>query len=173
MTKTQVVSYDFTCDVCGDAIPAALGEDATRKLSWEGSSYVVDVCASHGTQLGEVLAELKGFVDAGHREASRRRPRADATAGATPRRRRSATPRAGAAAKRGDLGAIRIWARENGHSVSERGRIPGALISAYDAAASAAAAVTPKTGPARKRSTRKAATTRKRAPRKPAPVTER
>jgi Lsr2 len=172
MTKTQVVSYDFTCDVCGDPIPAALGEDATRKLSWEGSLYVVDVCAPHGTQLGGVLAELKGFVDAGHRESGRRGRPANASSTGTPSGGRSPAPRSGAAPKRGDLGAIRVWARENGHSVSERGRIPGALISAYDAAVNAAAAVTPKAGPPRKRAPRKAATTRKRAPRKAAPVAE-
>lgn len=35
---------------------------------------------------------------------------------------------------RSDLANIRKWANDNGHNVSERGRIPGNVIEAYDAA---------------------------------------
>ncbi|MFF7292024.1 Lsr2 family protein [Microbacterium sp. NPDC008134] len=35
---------------------------------------------------------------------------------------------------RRDLAAIRKWASDNGHAVSERGRIPANVIEAYDAA---------------------------------------
>lgn len=38
------------------------------------------------------------------------------------------------ASSRRDTGAIRTWARENGHEVSERGRIPASVVEAYDAA---------------------------------------
>lgn len=33
-----------------------------------------------------------------------------------------------------DLGAVREWARANGHTVNERGRIPASVIDAYRAA---------------------------------------
>jgi hypothetical protein len=126
------------------------------------------VCSDHGSQLGNILAQLKGFVDAGHRASARRgrRPAATTTAAATrpPRAGRTVatTSGSGTRPKRGDLGAIRAWARDNGHQVSERGRIPGAILAAYDAANSATpagAAEAPKAA---------SPTPRKRRPRKAA-----
>lgn len=164
MAKRQVVSYSYTCDVCGDPIPDSDGDSATHKVSWEGTDYVLDVCATHSSQLGEILTQLKGFVDSGHRDAGRRGRRAVAAASAAapraPRGRRASTSKSssGTAPKRGDLGAIRTWARENGYQVSERGRIPGALLAAYDEANSASSeAPAPAAAPARKRRPRKAA----------------
>ncbi len=146
MAKRQVVSYNYTCDVCEDTIPESDGDSATRKFSWEGSDYVVDVCSTHASQLDGILADLKGFVSAGQRSSGRRgrRPGTAAltTAPRAPRGRRGGTSAAaGTGPKRGDLGIVRAWARENGHSVSERGRIPAALLEAYDAANSTSAPV--------------------------------
>jgi hypothetical protein len=36
---------------------------------------------------------------------------------------------------RDEAAAIRAWARENGHEVSDRGRIPKTVVEAYRAAA--------------------------------------
>jgi hypothetical protein len=166
MAKRQVVSYSYTCDVCGAAIPDGDGASAARKLSWEGTDYSVDVCAIHGAQLVEILTELNVFVDAGSRATGRRgrRPAAPSAATAAPRaprgrRAAASTSASGTAPKRTDLGAIRAWARETGQKVSERGRIPGALLAAYDAANSAPApAAAPEPAPAaRKRRPRKVA----------------
>ena len=33
-----------------------------------------------------------------------------------------------------DTAAVRTWARENGHQVSDRGRVPGTVVDAYNAA---------------------------------------
>ncbi|MFV0375478.1 Lsr2 dimerization domain-containing protein, partial [Microbacterium sp.] len=33
-----------------------------------------------------------------------------------------------------DYGPVREWAAKNGHTVSERGRVPAAVLAAYDAA---------------------------------------
>jgi hypothetical protein len=113
--------------------------------------------------LGDVLAQLKGFVDAGHRDSARRgrRPVAAASAAAprAPRGRRASTSKSssGTSPKRGDLGAIRAWARENGYQVSERGRIPGALLAAYDEANSAPSSEAAPEAPPRRRRPRKAA----------------
>ena len=51
MAKKQVVSYSYTCDVCGNTIPDPQGDGAAHKVSWEGANYVVDVCSDHGSQL--------------------------------------------------------------------------------------------------------------------------
>jgi hypothetical protein len=168
MAKRQVVSYTYTCDVCGVTIPDADSDTATRKVSWEGTDYVVDLCVTHGSQLGDVLTQLRGFVDSGNRESGRRGRRsgsATAASGASkaPRgRRATGASSAAGGPKRADLGAVRAWARANGMKVSERGRIPAALLSAYDSAASAPAApAAPASAPAkaaRKRGPRKKAT---------------
>lgn len=161
MAKKQVVMYSYTCDVCGNTIPDTESDGATRKVSWEGADYTVDVCATHGSKLADVLGDLKGFVDVGSRAGAKRgrRPAAGASAPAqrAPRAKRAATPvsTSPAAPKRGDLGTVRSWARENGHQVSARGRIPAALLTAYDAANGAEASA-PAAAP-RKRRPRKAA----------------
>jgi hypothetical protein len=40
----------------------------------------------------------------------------------------------GRSAKRTDLSEIRTWAKQHGHSVSDRGRIQASILEAYDAA---------------------------------------
>jgi hypothetical protein len=55
MVKRQLVSYSYTCDVCGDTIPDSDSDSATRKVTWEGGEYVLDVCANHGAALSELL----------------------------------------------------------------------------------------------------------------------
>ncbi|MDQ1394221.1 MAG: hypothetical protein QOF30_3198 [Acidimicrobiaceae bacterium] len=143
MVKRQLVTFSYTCDVCGDAIPDSDGERATRTVSWEGASYSVDVCATHSSQLSDLLTDLQKFVDAGSRVSGGRgrRPGALSASGSKgPRGRRpSASSPASGAAKRTDLGAVRSWARANGHKVNERGRIPGDVLVAYDAANGGAA----------------------------------
>jgi hypothetical protein len=143
MVKRQLVTFSYTCDVCGDAIPDSDGESATRTVSWEGASYSVDVCATHSSQLSDLLTDLQTFVDAGSRVSGGRGRRAGALSSASakgPRGRRPSTSTsASGTAKRGDLGTVRAWARENGHKVNERGRIPGDLLAAYDAAHGGAA----------------------------------
>lgn len=171
MAKRQIVSYSYTCDVCGAPIPESDGENANRKLTWEGSDYVVDVCATHGSELGELLSQLKEFVDAGSRPGTRRGRKPAAASGPAlssraPRSGRSAAASKSPAAKpptkaagsrkasgpaptRGEVAAIRIWARENGHNVNERGRIPGPVLAAYQEATGGGSAASP--APAKRR----------------------
>lgn len=167
MVKRQLVSYSYTCDVCGGTITD--GDNATRKFSWEGATYVVDLCDEHGSLLGELLGQLKSFVDAGNRVTGRRgrRPAAVATAASkAPRSRGGST--GGTTPKRGDLSAVRAWARETGRQVSERGRIPGGLLAAYDAAHNApASSPAPEAAPAEAASTPAATTATAAATRAP------
>lgn len=135
MTKRQVVTYSYTCDVGGEEFPDN-DDGGTRKISWEGSDYIVDVCSSHDGELSEILGRLKAFVDAGQRQDGRRGRRGGTgPAIGGPRKRRVATAKSASSAKpRSDLSAVRTWARENGHSVNGRGRIPAAVMAAYEEA---------------------------------------
>jgi hypothetical protein len=52
----------------------------------------------------------------------------------TPRRKRPSrrrAPRAGRTARDVDNAEIRAWARENGYTVSDRGRVPATIVAAY------------------------------------------
>ena len=106
---TRVV---LTCDLHGDDTDAI----ATVQLANNGTRYELDVCEEH-------LNELTG---AGRRLRNRRKGRSGTTkrtakkAPARRSRRRSADP-----------SAVREWARANGYSVGDRGRIPAEVVEAY------------------------------------------
>jgi hypothetical protein len=106
--KTQVVLID---DIDGG------NADETVTFAIDGVSYEIDLTSSHASELRESLATWVGHA----RKASR--PGAAGRTGG----RRAGTDRA-------QLAKIREWARENGHQVSERGRIPGSVLEAYEAA---------------------------------------
>ena len=181
MAKHQVVTYSYTCDVCGGTIPESGADGASRMLSWDGSDYVIDVCESHGSQLGELVAQLRGFVDAGRRETPGRGPRrGPGRPPRSPRRSTSApevvaptaptamtsltAPVSSAPAvepARTDVAVIRAWARENGYLVNERGRIPAPVMAAYEAVeggSGRAAVAAPARAAARRRRGGKSAT---------------
>jgi hypothetical protein len=143
MARQQVVSYTVTCDVCGEILDGDT-QTASRKISWEGSDYVVDMCTSDQEALGAVLGQLKVFVDAGSEKAmaaQQRRPGAVSASKAKAKANgRAAAPGRGAVPKPAPSGeqsrmpVIRAWALENGHQVGHRGRIPAGVVAAYDQA---------------------------------------
>jgi hypothetical protein len=92
------------------------GEDADETVAFalDGQPYEIDLSADNAARLRDALAE---FV------ASARKP----TGGARPARR-------GSSRRANDTGDVRSWARENGFSISERGRIPSNVLDAYHAA---------------------------------------
>ena len=97
------------------------GGDAAETVSFslDGISYEIDLSDKHAKKLRDEFATWTGHArrsGSGSRSASRRR---SASAGG---------------AKRGDLGAVREWARANGHQVSDRGRISAEVQAAYDKA---------------------------------------
>lgn len=97
------------------------GGDAAETVSFslDGISYEIDLSDKHAKKLRDEFATWTGHArrsGSGSRSTSRRR---SASAGA---------------AKRGDLGAVREWARANGHQVSDRGRISAEVQAAYDKA---------------------------------------
>lgn len=99
------------------------GTDAAETVSFslDQHSYEIELSNANAEKLREALAP---YIEKARRVAGRQRP-----AG---RRRSSST---GSASRTGaDTSTVRAWARENGHDVSDRGRIPAEVFEAYDAA---------------------------------------
>jgi hypothetical protein len=116
MAKTTRVV--LTCDLHGDGTDAV----TTIRLDNGTARYELDLCQTH-------LDELTG---AGRRLRARRR--ASGAGSATQRRKKTAaakTRRRGRGAL--DTAAVREWARANGYTVSDRGRIPRPILEAFSA----------------------------------------
>ncbi len=103
--KVQVVLVD---DLDGGVA------EETVSFALDGVSYEVDLSAKNAAKLREDLASWVGIA----RRAGGRA--------------RKGTRRA--AARGGSSADIRAWAREQGLSVSERGRIPAEIVAQYEAA---------------------------------------
>ena len=98
-----------------------VGEGETVLFSLDGVAYEVDLTAENARALRD---SLERFITAGRRiSASRGSTTTGGNSGRT--RRRSGQT---------DYSGIRAWAKDNGYSVSERGRVPAAVIEAYEAA---------------------------------------
>lgn len=95
-----------------------LDEGATVYFSLDGKAYEIDLSDANAQAFRDAIAP---YIEAGRTIAGN-------PARATTR------PRSGAKSGRADLAAVRAWAKENGHNVSERGRIPAGVLEAYDAA---------------------------------------
>ncbi|PJI93954.1 histone-like nucleoid-structuring protein Lsr2 [Luteimicrobium subarcticum] len=106
--KVQVLLVD---DLDGGAA------DETVTFALDGVSYEIDLNAKHASELREAFATWIGHGRKVGGRASAARPAA----------RRA---RGGAS----DATKIREWARENGITVSERGRIPADVKAKYEAA---------------------------------------
>ncbi|WP_183095440.1 histone-like nucleoid-structuring protein Lsr2 [Nocardioides stalactiti] len=95
------------------------GSEATETVAFglDGTSYEIDLNDKNAAKLRDALA---AYVGHGRKVGGARRTRGAAKAVA-----------AGGGASAKD---VREWARANGHSVPDRGRIPADVRSAYDAA---------------------------------------
>jgi hypothetical protein len=132
MAKTLIVQ--LTCDRC----KAETGENVegaeTVSLGFDGYDYSLDLCKEHaedfhGTVQGLISWSSDRTRSGSGRRSSRRAASADDAVGGP-----GAAP-ARSSADRERLKAIRDWARENGHpNLGDRGRIPQAIVAAYDAA---------------------------------------
>lgn len=89
--------------------------DATTvTFGYEGKTYEIDLSSKNKEKLAKAL---EPYISAGRTTAAARR---------------STTARP--AARRQDTTAIREWAKANGYTVSERGRMSSEVIAAYEAA---------------------------------------
>jgi hypothetical protein len=92
----------------------------------DGRSYSIDLSEKNAAKLRAALAP---FVDAARRPGGR--------GGAGERGQRRSGQQAdkkSTRSSREQTAAIRQWAREHGHQVSDRGRIPTSVIEAYESA---------------------------------------
>ena len=99
------------------------GSDAsgTFDFSLDGRNYQIDLSDENVAKLRDALAP---YVGAARKAGGRARGRAP---------RQTAVAQKPARSTREETAAIRQWARENGHQVSERGRIPKSVLEAYRA----------------------------------------
>lgn len=93
------------------------GEGTTIRFSLDGRSYDIDLSNANAQRLRDALAAFIKVATPVSAVAKSDRSRA----------------------KRGidrksDLTAVRAWANNNGYTVSDRGRVPAAVIEAYTAA---------------------------------------
>ena len=88
------------------------------QFSIDGLTFEIDLSAENAARLRD---KLERFIEAGHRVKEQKRGI------------RKQVITTGAVSKE-HTQAIRHWAKENGYQVSERGRIPGNIREAFEAA---------------------------------------
>lgn len=108
------IIHQLVDDIDGTVLEPGQGE--TIIFALDGTSYEIDLTEAHSTELRAALAP---FISAG-----RRLQRTTAATSSAAKR----------TARNPETKAIRAWAAENGHAISERGRIPATIIEAYRAA---------------------------------------
>jgi hypothetical protein len=105
--KHVVLIDDLDGSAASETVPFAL----------DGVEYEIDVNAPHAEALRESFAEWIGHA---RRVSGRKRP-------STRRQSAASTPRSTGE----ETAKIREWARQNGYTVSDRGRIPSSVREAY------------------------------------------
>jgi len=103
----------------------------TVNFGLDGVNYEIDLSKANAARLRKALAE---FTDKGRRVSARSSSSARGTRSRSARTSRTSrtSPTRGSASGR-DIPAIREWAKKKGLLASERGRIPAAVLEAYDA----------------------------------------
>ena len=104
-----------------DDLDENVSADETVSFALDGTSYEIDLSEKNAKELRDTFAR---YVSAA-RTVSRGGGRASGGRG---------RPSGGGRMDREQAGAIREWARRNGHQVSDRGRIPASVVNAYEAA---------------------------------------
>lgn len=113
----QKVRITLVSDLSDTEIPEGGGE--TVQFALDGASYEIDLTDDEGAGLREALAP---YIEAGRR------------VGGSRRRRSSSSPAASSNGSGPSAAEIRAWAKDAGHDVPDRGRIPGEVREAYAAA---------------------------------------
>jgi hypothetical protein len=114
--KVQVILSDDL----DDSIPA----DETVTFALDGTTYEIDLSEKNAEELRNVFGK---YVSAARKVSGRSSGRASGAG-------RSRATGGGGRMDREQAGAIRDWARKNGHEVSDRGRIPASVVEAFEAA---------------------------------------
>lgn len=117
----QKVQVMLVCDLHEDEVEGV----ETVTFGLDGSSYEIDTCEQHAAELRDAFAPFVGSARRAGRTGSSTGPR---------RASRGPSRPAAAGSDRERVQAIREWARQNGHTVSERGRLSAAVVQAYEQA---------------------------------------
>lgn len=107
------VIYQFVDDI--DQTPFEEGEGETVSFSLDGKDYEIDLNNKNADKL---RSHLNRYVEAGTKVGKGSKSKGSVSS----------------VGKRTDLAEVRAWAKGNGHTLSDRGRIPAAILDAYDAA---------------------------------------
>ncbi len=135
----KIVTIEYVDDLEGTSVSAESVD--TVEFSYRGQDYTLVLTKKNGAQFDKDISRyITAAKKAQSREARAARPatktasrKTKATKPAVARR-KSAGKTAAATTGPARTTAIRQWAAENGHTVSTRGRIPAAVLLAYDAA---------------------------------------
>jgi hypothetical protein len=98
--------------------------DETVEFGLDGATYEIDLSEANASRLRDALAD---YVAHARRSGGRRRSSTPASSSTSSRRGSGGR----AAVDREQNQAIREWARKQGMTVSERGRIPSEVSEAY------------------------------------------
>src|ERR687889_646008 len=109
--------------ILSDDLDESLSADETVSFSLDGTSYEIDLSEKNAKELRDAFSR---YVHAA-RKVGRGGGRASGAG-------KSRATGGGGRMDREQAGAIRDWARKNGHNVSDRGRIPASVVDAYEAA---------------------------------------
>ncbi|MFW3170198.1 histone-like nucleoid-structuring protein Lsr2 [Geodermatophilus sp. CPCC 206100] len=108
--------------ILSDDLDENLTADETVSFSLDGTNYEIDLSDKNAEEMRNALSR---YV-----QAARKVGRGGGRASGGGRSRATG----GGRMDREQAGAIRDWARKNGHAVSDRGRIPASVVEAYEAA---------------------------------------
>ena len=109
--------------ILSDDLDDSISADETVTFALDGTTYEIDLSDKNAAEMRDVL----GKYVAAARKVSSRGTRASGAG-------RSRATGGGGRMDREQAGAIRDWARSNGHQVSDRGRIPASVVEAYEGA---------------------------------------
>lgn len=118
MARREIIQYFDDIDNS----PLTDNEVNIIRFSVDGNHYVIDLSEDNAAKF---RAALQPWIDAAQPDPTEQKSSGSRHSGPS------------AAARRERSRAIRAWARANGYTVSDRGKIPASIIEAYDKAGKA------------------------------------
>ena len=115
------IVHQLVDDIDGTVLE--VGEGETVHFSLNGTSYEIDLNSAHAEEL---RLALEPYITAGRRAGAGAAPGGGRSSSASSSRKRPS--------RNPEVAAIRAWAKENGYTLSERGRVPAPILEAYRAA---------------------------------------
>ena len=101
----QKVSVTYACDYDQKEIPP--GQHRVRRFSFDGRDYEIDLCSWHSDSFDDTIERSSYDLVRAHWQRQHGSPA---------------------------LPSVRAWAKNMGIEVSDRGRIPAAVVARYEAA---------------------------------------